>query len=373
MKCILYPSLLLAIFIFCSQFCFAQKDTTYFDAKWHPTDRANAQYYRFINKEDDSNYTIQDFYLSGTLQMEGKYNSLDTPGNPHRNGIFKYYFPSGHVRSIGYYEHGLRTGQWAIYYNSNNALKAQVTYVDDSLSGEASYYDSIGHRLTSTGRFFDGRRTGEWKYFNRNGKVYLTENYRNKGTEATATIMDAEGKITLKGETSHGKRTGIWKYYENEKLVGTKNYVNDVLDGESIEYFPSAKIKRKELYSFGKLSSGKAYNEEGNEVPYTPAAQMPEPAFNLSEYLKEHLKYPSKARRNNIVGRVKVQFVVDEEGNIINAKVIEGIGGGCDKEALRVVKQMPKWKPGTLDGKPVKIIYTLPIHFYLTDNKQPAN
>jgi len=372
MKYILYPGVLLAIFMSCSQFCLAQRDTTYFDAKWLPATRANAQYYRFINKEDDSTYTIQDFYLNGTLQMEGIYNSLDTPGNPHRNGIFKYYFPSGNVRSIGYYEHGQRTGQWAMYYNSNGVLKAQLTFVDDSLSGEARYYDSIGHKLTSTGRFFDGKRAGEWKYFNRNGKIFLTEDFRNRGTETTATLMDADGKIIAKGETVYGKRTGIWKYYENEKLVGIKNYVNDVLDGESLEYYQSGKIKRKELYSFGKLNSGKAYNENGSEIPYTPAAQMPEPEYNLSAYIKENLRYPSKARRNNIVGRVKVQFVVDEEGNIINAKVIEGIGGGCDKEALRVVKQMPKWKPGTLDGKPVKIIYTLPILFYLTDNKQTA-
>jgi len=60
-----------------------------------------------------------------------------------------------------------------------------------------------------------------------------------------------------------------------------------------------------------------------------------------------------------------VQFVVDEAGNIINPKVVKGLGYGCDEEALRIVKLMPKWKPGQVGSEKVPVLYTLPVSFRL--------
>lgn len=62
-------------------------------------------------------------------------------------------------------------------------------------------------------------------------------------------------------------------------------------------------------------------------------------------------------------GTVYVQFVVEKDGSISDVKVLRGIGGGCDEEAVRVVKSMPKWKPGKQRGQPVRVYYTLPIDF----------
>jgi periplasmic protein TonB len=91
------------------------------------------------------------------------------------------------------------------------------------------------------------------------------------------------------------------------------------------------------------------------------------PAFDgdLIAYLQKNLQYPSFAKENNIEGRVTVQFVVNEDGSIGNAIIKKGIGGGCNEEAIRVVMNMPKWKPGMQNGRPVKVYYTLPITFML--------
>lgn len=91
------------------------------------------------------------------------------------------------------------------------------------------------------------------------------------------------------------------------------------------------------------------------------------PSFNgdLIAYLQKNLQYPSFAKENNIEGRVTVQFVVNEDGSIGNAIIKKGIGGGCNEEALRVIMNMPKWKPGMQNGRPVKVYYTLPITFML--------
>jgi protein TonB len=85
----------------------------------------------------------------------------------------------------------------------------------------------------------------------------------------------------------------------------------------------------------------------------------------LKKYLGNNIKYPPMAKEAGITGRVFVSFIVLEDGSISDVKILRGIGGGCDEEALRVVKSMPKWKPGKQRGKSVRVQYSLPIHFQL--------
>ncbi len=91
------------------------------------------------------------------------------------------------------------------------------------------------------------------------------------------------------------------------------------------------------------------------------------PAFDgdLYAFLNKTLKYPRQAVLAGVEGRVIVQFIVNEDGHISHAKVVRGIGGGCDEEALRVVKAMPAWNPGRQNGVAVKVNYKLPVSFKL--------
>lgn len=85
----------------------------------------------------------------------------------------------------------------------------------------------------------------------------------------------------------------------------------------------------------------------------------------MMKYIADNLEYPPMARENNIQGRVVVQFVVDENGKITKAKIVKGIGWGCDEAALKVVNSMPRWKPGKQRNKPVRVQFVLPIRFVL--------
>lgn len=87
----------------------------------------------------------------------------------------------------------------------------------------------------------------------------------------------------------------------------------------------------------------------------------------LSEFVSRELRYPKEARKKGVEGRVVVTFVVEKDGTISNARVLRGIGSGCDEEAVRVVQQMPTWKPGQQGGKPVRVQFNLPIRFKLED------
>jgi protein TonB len=85
----------------------------------------------------------------------------------------------------------------------------------------------------------------------------------------------------------------------------------------------------------------------------------------MEAYLRKKLHYPSAAKDSNIHGKVIVGFIVHEDGNISDPIIVKGIGGGCDEEALRLIKDMPFWAPCTQDGKPIKVFFTQPIWFRL--------
>jgi len=85
----------------------------------------------------------------------------------------------------------------------------------------------------------------------------------------------------------------------------------------------------------------------------------------LYEYLFNNMKYPVMAKESQISGTVYVTFVIEQDGSVTAARLLRGIGGGCDEEALRVVRSMPKWKPGKQRGKPVRVQYNLPVKFIL--------
>lgn len=85
----------------------------------------------------------------------------------------------------------------------------------------------------------------------------------------------------------------------------------------------------------------------------------------LFGYLAQNIEYPDMAKDAKIEGKVYITFVVNKEGGVADVKVLRGIGGGCDEEAIRVVKNMPKWDPGRQRGKAVKVQYNLPINFIL--------
>lgn len=86
----------------------------------------------------------------------------------------------------------------------------------------------------------------------------------------------------------------------------------------------------------------------------------------LMKYLSANIRYPEAAHKAGIQGRVTVQFVVGKDGSIGNVSILRGVNADLDAEAIRVISSMPKWKPGTQKGEPVKVKYTVPVMFRLT-------
>ena len=101
-----------------------------------------------------------------------------------------------------------------------------------------------------------------------------------------------------------------------------------------------------------------------DEMPEFPGGDK-----SLVQFIADNTKYPAEAKEKGIKGRVFVNFIVEPDGSISDIKVLRGIGGGCDEEAVRVVESMPKWKPGMQNGEAVRVSYNVPVNFKL-ENKQ---
>ncbi len=113
---------------------------------------------------------------------------------------------------------------------------------------------------------------------------------------------------------------------------------------------------------------GEIIEEPEKDSIYQIPEKQPVPPggmIGLRYYLAKNIKYPREAVANDIQGKVYMHFVVNKKGLIENVQVLRGVHPLLDKEALRVVKNMPKWKPGEQAGKPVSVWFTIPIVFVL--------
>lgn len=174
---------------------------------------------------------------------------------------------------------------------------------------------------------------------------------------------------TVRGYYNMNMYTGECReYYDRatrDTLLAVYYQKDGKLHGTLVSYFPNGKVKRRARYAFDKLVQGHQYDEQGNEVDYTPLMTMPEPMYNVDKYIAKHLEYPKEAVRNNIEGEVMLMFTIDKTGKIKDAQVISYTPEILNKEALRVVANMKPWKPAIFNDQPVDMFFTLPISFQM--------
>ncbi len=121
----------------------------------------------------------------------------------------------------------------------------------------------------------------------------------------------------------------------------------------------------------GPVATGPVVTEEESDegTVFQVVEQMPEFPGGMEallKYLSKNIKYPSMALDNGIQGRVLVSFTVNKDGSIVDPEILRSVDPSLDKEAIRVISTMPKWNPGKQRGKPVRVKYTVPVAFRIT-------
>lgn len=254
-------------------------------------------------------------------------------------------------------------------------LLAAYVFCQDTLT---TYFDaawketSSGNALYSRKKFKDGNKWGVIDYY-RSGIVQM------KGSYIDDSCKKGEGRFewfTDKGKQSHvcdyssGKANGkeIY-YYENGKVNVEGSYKMDEPDGDWTGNYESGKISGKAHYDNGKQVSGEFYNEDGTVnksiKTFLQESAYPGGTDELIRFLSTHLKYPKNAVKAETQGTVIIEFIVEKDGKVSNAKVVKSVEESLDNEALRVVNKMPLWAPAVYGGRLVKSYKKLPVVFKL--------
>lgn len=152
------------------------------------------------------------------------------------------------------------------------------------------------------------------------------------------------------------------------KVVEVLNIVDDDVEIEDELEIEDTEADETTVIDVAPVIETAAEEEEDEAQVFFIVEEMPEfPGGDLAlrKYIANSIKYPVIAQENGIQGKVYVTFVVGKDGSVANARIARGVDPSLDKEALRVVNSLPKWKPGKQRGKPVNVSYTVPINFVL--------
>lgn len=193
----------------------------------------------------------------------------------------------------------------------------------------------------------------------------VTNLYQSRSFDSTGTLL----RITHFSDINYDLKEGVQiEYYSNESIKSQIFFSKDVYHGSFKTFYKGGQLKRSDFYNEGELVKGACYDSTGKEIKYFEYMIMPEfPKGEeaLNKYLKKSLKYPIEAIDNGIRGKVTISFTIDKDGSVINTIVLDSVHPLLDNEALRVIKNMPKWKPGKVDGELVKVTFSIPFAFNL--------
>lgn len=238
------------------------------------------------------------------------------------------------------------------YFPENKQIIYFATFNSDKFDVfHGAYYEKYDNgELVTSGMYENNLKSGEWV---ENGN--------------------------MKGNYVKGKKQGQWIQTRKERTFVEWNYSADELDGIQSHFDTLGNIKYEEAYKLGELIS----TTEDTMVNTSKIVQIM-PRFpgcedmagtdeekkkcadqKMLEYVYKHIKYPNKARQQESQGSAIIQFVIDKDGSIINIKPLRGVTREIRAECIKLVKSMPKWHPGMVDGKPVKVQFNLPIKFRL--------
>lgn len=386
------------------------QDTSYYDNGWKPCTKNVASYARVV-KIGNAGYKVKDYYYPAwDIQMTGTY---EDPQFKDKTGEFKYFYSDGKTKRTEYYDYN-QLNDWQIEYNSNGDLSDSVFFSQGKKENTSKFFrennilwytenykNNLLHDSTIT--YYPNGQIKRIEIY-RDGKLKTGNCFDENGTKIKYTPLikmaefpggaqkmyewlennikypekmrnlDEEGEVKVSFEVNENGEIRNIKILESNhqdftvealnllKLMPKWNHaiIDDV--PESMKFTLPIKFK---LYD--NVPSNDEYTINGEPVYYT-VTEMPEfdgGENKMNEHILKTLNYPEAAQINRVEGKIRVSFLVLLDGKITQVKVKKKTGWGLDEEAVRIVKSMPAWKPGKLDGEPVNVRMFIEIPFTL--------
>ncbi|MDO3641190.1 energy transducer TonB [Mucilaginibacter sp. L3T2-6] len=219
-----------------------------------------------------------------------------------------------------------------------------------------------------TGEYVNGKFAGLETDYYHNGNVYNIKNYKRDGSVRFLECRDSTGRMlaeggngiwleynedfkdtTAKGEILNGLMNGTWKGKTNDSGEFTNVYENGVL-------------KQHDTFRKFEISPAVYASAKPGAIPTFPGG-----IEALYKFLAKTIRYPKEARDAGIQGKVVISFMVETDGSLSDVKIEKSVHALIDGEALKVIKLSPKWIPAMKDGKLVRMPYSVPINFAMSE------
>lgn len=277
-----------------------------------------------------------------------------------------------HVTSQGTYIQSVNPEEWNLSREKTIVMDGEPTPMfreEDRNSPDEDVFEVVENMP----EFPDGGMPGLMKYLSTN--IRYPEAAHKAGTQGRVTVQFVVGKDGSIGNV--GILRGVDPNLDAEAIrviSGMPKWKPGTQKGEpvNVKYTvpvmfrltPEPVDKIDEMIVVGYRNpdapvTGEVY-EVSDKMPEFPGGMT-----GLMQHLSKNIRYPAEAHTNNIQGRVVVSVIINTEGKVTNAKIVQGVAPSLDAEALRVTGTMPDWIPGTKDGKPVNVKYTFPVVFRL--------
>ena len=255
-------------------------------------------------------------------------------------------------------------------YGKNGKVRLQTTSKTNDLNlfyhGKYIAYYPDGRKMRS-GEYVNGKFSGLQTDYYTNGNIYNVKDYKKDGKVSFVECRDSTGKVlaengkgnwleygkdfkdtTAKGEIVNGLMNGVW--------IGKTND-----SGGFRNVYEKGVLKEHDTFQKFEISPDMYASAKPEAVPTFPGGME-----SLYRFLVKTLRYPKEARVASIQGKVTVSFIVETDGTLSDIKISKSVDITIDDEALRVMKLSPKWIPAVKDGKPVRMPFSLPINFALS-------
>lgn len=325
--------------------------------------------------------------INGT-EKEYYYGNNLTKQSWFKNGILDSaytYFPNGKTESTRiykYYPGFVKTEEYSLFtqYDEKGKKLIQGEYHFEMKDRYWVTYYPDG-KMKSQTPYSNGKITGVYKKWYANGKPLIEMECNGSAVVAQPKVWDDKGKAIKSGTKAYDELVESSK--PGEVYNDPSRYkVDRTSQSGRVRFTPPTVIEEVEppqevmigtMDQEGSDESPQVYVVEEaprEEAVLTFAEEMPEfpgGSDSLRAYLARSIKYPAICLEAGQQGTVYVRFVVNTDGTISNVDVVKGVAGAPDlsKEAIRVIKQMPKWKPGRMNGRAVRVYFTQPVKFVI--------
>lgn len=319
---------------------------------------------------DNGLFKVTEYYRFTTPKILKKSYTIDSRG--FKQGLFMEYDRDGVLINSGNYKNNEREGEWSFF--RDDKLHHLSPYINGKREGLIRYYDndkeiwswnwkndkSDGYNKSAfkngiikvEGLYVNGEREGEFKRYNKEGRLIKIENYNKGLKEGEYKKYNSLGTLLIKGNYKKDKRYGIWEWYRRDgSLASKENYGNkDVL--KEVQFYNKNGVeefsKNKDVFK-GVVDNKRKLSRQ------------------IKNYIVDNYKFPKEFRNKGFESKVIVDFVIDTLGYPARIRVKSDGPEAFEKEAERLIKKLPKQKPGRAHNILVEPKFTIPITYRIKD------